>query len=75
MALVPEITELNKALEFKGTPGKTTTNELHRKDAALSALPGQPRVRLQSSELLNYLREEHKVIELDKAAPWLWMVS
>jgi len=73
MSLVTDETDLNNVLEIEQKPGEGCA--LHRKDAALT-LPGQARIFLQPDlKLLEYLRKEHQVPYLDRAAPWLGLVS
>jgi hypothetical protein len=71
MVLVTESTEFCRHLEV--IPG---TALLKRTDqTSISTLPGQARVSLQSGELEGYLRKAHLALELDKAAPKLWLVG
>jgi hypothetical protein len=38
------------------------------------ALPSQPYVRLDGADLLPHLRSAHMTSELDRMAPYLWLV-
>lgn len=38
-------------------------------------LPGQPRVRLDKGELDGFLKKDLSLPELNRLAPWLWMVQ
>lgn len=38
-------------------------------------LPGQPRVRLETEDVLRYLESEFLVPDLDRLTPRLWLVS
>lgn len=41
-----------------------------------ATLPGQPRVRLEDEDgLIMYLKSAHLTPELDRLAPYLWLVS
>lgn len=74
MVIVTEHTELNKTLIIAKGSGKEYS--LARTDQNSLTLPSQPRIQLQHpSELLNYVREEQTVRDLDKAAGWLWLAS
>lgn len=64
--------ELNGQLGFNTDHGNSL---LHRTDGKAATLPGQPRVELSGSALSTYLSDHLLVPELNKAAPWLWLVG
>ena len=66
--------ELSLALEIEFSNGWKTIRRTDRK----GSLPGQPRIQLQAGEgtdFAEYLKKAHLVSELDKLAPYLWLVS
>lgn len=67
----PEIYQLNNQLRLDRSkiPAK-----LYRNDNSWTALPGQPRIQLDSAELDDYLQRELLVPQLDQLAPRLWLV-
>ena len=69
--VVTRNSELNKSLELDSTSGSC---ELPRVDGN-DRLIGQPRVRLDMTSLLPYLRTAHLMAELDKLIRYIRMVS
>ena len=69
---IPENFQLNNELWFHSTQGSAA---LCRIDRAKKTLPGQPRVHLESSELIEYLEKDLLLPQLDHLAPHLWLVQ
>ena len=69
--VVTSTSELHKALHIDTRNGSC---DLRSTDGGLT-LPGQARVRLDTSQLLPYLRKEHLVPELDKLSAYIRSVS
>jgi hypothetical protein len=66
-------TELNKDLIL--VPLTSGENGLQRAGQQCpQSLPGQARVSLDRGPLQEYLREEFLVPDLDRMAPYLWLV-
>ena len=73
MPIINTETELNKSLAF--VTSANGENNLHRagQDDPHS-LPGQARTSLDNAPLRKYLRKALLVPNLDKIAPYLWLV-
>ena len=69
--ITPE-SELDKRLRVEGT-GECA--KLYRNDGESASLPGQPRIDLNTPDLVSYLDREHLVPDLDRLSPKLWLVS
>ena len=67
----PETCQLNDDLQCVQAVGVLALKHTREKT---STLPGQPRVRLDHTELHRYLKDELLVPQLDQMAPRLWLV-
>lgn len=73
MSIINTELELNKDLSL--ITSATGENCLHRaRQGDLHCLPGQARTSLDNAPLKKYLREELLAPNLDKIAPYLWLV-
>jgi hypothetical protein len=63
--------ELSLALQIDLNNGRKTIRRTDGKESLLS----QPRIDLQGTDFAWYLKKVHLVSELDKLAPYLWLVS
>lgn len=71
MDLVTEHSELIKSLTLESTGGQI---KLRRKDG-IARLIGQPRIRLDTAELLPYLRKTHLTPGGDTLVPYVRIVG
>ena len=73
MSLVQENVELNKELSFTKSGGEFKLQQ--SRINPLDSLPGQARISLQNGPLKKYLRKAFLVPNLNKLAPYLWLVG
>ena len=69
-----EAHQLNEQLDVRVSKAPGEALGLRRTDAKLNTLPGQPRIPLEGCKLLDHLREELLVPQLDQIASKLWLV-
>jgi hypothetical protein len=72
MTLIDSNTELNKNLRAIKSNGAYNLQRVDQNES--NCLPGQARVLLENEPLKKYLRDAFSVPNLDKMAPYLWLV-
>jgi hypothetical protein len=73
MSIINTEIELNKDLSLNTSADGESSLRRARKDAPHS-LPGQARTSLDNASLKEYLRKAFLTPNLDKIAPYLWLV-
>ncbi|KAI9695893.1 MAG: hypothetical protein M1836_006010 [Candelina mexicana] len=71
----PESTQLNNQLQTIKADTATSYTLIRTDNPESDSLPGQPRLRLHSRTLLQDLEKEFLTPDLDKLAPYLWLIA
>lgn len=71
----PKESQLNHQLETRRKEPSNSHHLVRSDDGRCQSLPGQPRMRLSSSRLYNQLEKEFCSPDLDRLAPYLWLVA